>query len=117
MPETPMVKMVTAVSAMMAKATITVVPVSRVVVSAAMVARTAMMATVVTHAVVTAVMSTVVSAMRSSIRRQRHQQCGHGCRNECKAPQQGFSPFVSASLQDEAPSLLKRLANMPVMDI
>jgi hypothetical protein len=82
-----------------------------------MVARTAMMATVVAHAVVTAVMSTVVSAMRSSIRRQRHQQCGHGCRNECKAPQQGFSPFVSASLQDEAPSLLKRLANMPVMDI
>jgi hypothetical protein len=105
MPETPMVRVVTAVSAVMAEATITMVSGSRVAVSAAMVdcsamaapmvARTAMMATVVTHAVMTAVMSTVVATMRSSIRRQRHQQCGHGCRYECKAPQQGFSPFKS----------------------
>jgi hypothetical protein len=62
-----------------------------------MVARSAM-ATVVTHAVVAAVMSTMVATMRSSIRRQRHQQCGHGCRYERQAPQQGFSPFVSAGV-------------------
>ena len=83
MPETPMVRVVTAVSAMMAKATITIVPVSRMVTFAAivdcsamaapMVARSAM-ATVVTHAVVTAVMPTVVAAaVRPSICRQRHQ--------------------------------------------
>jgi hypothetical protein len=83
MPETPMVRVVTAVSAMMAKATITIVPVSRMVASAAMVDCSAMaapmvarsaMATVVTHAVVTAVMPTVVAAaVRPSICRQRHQ--------------------------------------------